>query len=397
MSLFRSVLVYCASLLTVAVTVCVALVVRVLLRVSGRAPALSVWTGAPVLNLAINARAERLLGARTRSIVNHTYFITNQFDIVLERYFKGRWWLRVAPYLGFFWICLRACRVHAFCDGAMLPGYRRLSFNRLEFCGYRLLGIPVFLWTYGADVRSRGVTQGLGEPNCCTDCTAVKIACICQDQVWVANRRFLARNAAAIFAMGDMIEYVPDGRNDLFFWPVDLDKDGGRHYRPVYPAAAVGSPVRVVHAPNHRQFKGTKYLEAAVDELRRQGIPIELVLVERVPNDQALLIYRTADIVFDQCLVGFHGYFALEAMALGKPVMCFIRHPDRYLLNHEECPIINVHRDQLKDALRRYATVDRSRLPEIGRLSRRYVERHFSLAAFAGRLAKTYKELGVVW
>ena len=118
-------------------------------------------------------------------------------------------------------------------------------------------------------------------------------------------------------------------------------------------------------------------------------------MVEGVPNDRALELYRTADLVFDQCLIGFHGYFALEAMALGKPVICYIRDPKRYLLDSQNCPIINVHRDQLKNSLRGFATANRGALPDIGYRSRRYVERHFSKAAFVSRLGECYKKLGV--
>jgi hypothetical protein len=195
--------------------------------------------------------------------------------------------------------------------------------------------------------------------------------------------------------MGDMIEYTPGSRNDLFFWPVDLARDGGHRYAPAYPDVSDHRPLRVVHAPNHRQFKGTKYLESAIATLQADGIPIELRLVERVPNTQALAIYRTADIIFDQCLIGFHGYFAIEAMALGKPVMCFIRAPERYLLHPEECPILNVHRDELLESLRRYATTSRASLRGIGKQSRVYVERHYSLDAFAGRLKRCYADLKV--
>jgi glycosyltransferase involved in cell wall biosynthesis len=195
--------------------------------------------------------------------------------------------------------------------------------------------------------------------------------------------------------MGDMVEYTPGSRNDLFFWPIDLQVDGGARYRPDFPALGVERPLRVVHAPNHRQFKGTSYLEDAVAQLRAEGIAIELVLVEKVPNKQALDIYRSADLVFDQCLIGFHGYFALEAMALGKPVMCFIRHPERYLLHADECPIINTHLSTLREDLRHMVEI-RGELEGIGRRSREYVENYFSIEAFAGRLANAYRDLGII-
>ena len=116
--------------------------------------------------------------------------------------------------------------------------------------------------------------------------------------------------------------------------------------------------------------------------------------MEAVPNAEALSRYKSADLIFDQCLVGYHGYFALEGMALGKPVMCFIRKPSEYLLAPDECPVINTHISNLKDDLRRFA-VDRPALHELGQQGRRYIERHFTPEAFAARLGRAYAELGV--
>jgi len=391
----HSVLVDSLTLGVVFVALGLSFFLRPLLKALRGFRIMSVWTGAPIINMAINARAERLLGVSTKSIVINTYFTTAEFDVVLRRYSSSKWWALVAPFIGFLWVCLMADRVHSYCDGGILPPSRRMTFNRLEMFTYRVLRIPVFLWTYGADVRSRIATRALGEPNCCTDCTAVGSACVCDDSLWQENLAYLQRNARAVFSMGDMIEYTPGSRNDLFFWPIDFARDDGMRYQPAYPEFVEPRPLRVVHAPNHRQFKGTKYLEAAVSALQAEGISIELILVEREPNDRALTIYRTADIVFDQCLIGFHGYFAIEAMALGKPVMCFIRDPERYLLHPQECPLLNIHRDELLDSLRMYATAARSSLPEVGRRSRVYAEKYFSMDAFASRLKRCYADLKV--
>jgi hypothetical protein len=291
-------------------------------------------------------------------------------------------------------MCFACSHVHAYADGGMLPSRKRLQFNPFELFVYRLLGIKLFIWTYGADVRTRGITQALGEPNCCTECPSVGLACICNANEGQENYFRLRRGATALFSMGDMIEYTPGSRNDLFFWPIDLCKDGSQRYRPDYPSTDSLKPLRVVHAPNHRAFKGTRFLEAAVSELRSEGVPIDLVMVEGVPNAEALAIYRSADIIFDQCMIGFHGYFALEAMALGKPVICYIRDPERYLLSANECPILNIHRDQLKARLKSLATVERDKLHGLGVKSRAYVENYFSVDAFARRLETAYKDLG---
>ncbi len=360
-----------------------------------REPRISYWTGTPILTLAQKAASERLLGQRAIAMVRFTYRISQDFDVVLARWCGGRPWL-LYPLTGFAFLALlaTASRVHTFADGGLLPAARRRRIATMELLAYRLFRIPHLVWTYGADVRTRDVTMALGPQNCCTDCTQVGKACICDRVQGERNVARLRANGAVLFSMGDMIEYTPGSRNDLFFWPLDLAGSHASTVQADEPQAVKPAPLRVVHAPNHREFKGTRHLEAAVAELQAEGVPIELVMVEKLPNQEALAIYRTADVIFDQCLIGFHGYFALEAMALGKPVMCYIRKPEQYLLEPQECPIINTHVDTLRDDLRRLV-MTRDQLADIGRRGRAYVERHFSREAFAGRLQRAYQEIGI--
>jgi hypothetical protein len=355
----------------------------------------SIWTGAPIITVAKNSRAERLLGFDSYSVVRTSYYITDEFDWVIDRVAKGNRAMAFGlTYLAFVAICVLAQQVHGYVEGGLLPGRKRRHFNTLELLVYRVLGIRLIIWTYGADVRTRNATVELGHPNCCSDCPQIGSACICDDIDGAKNYDCVARQATAVFSMGDMIEYTPGSRNDLFFWPIDLAIQGGKRYKPAYPSVDLDRPVRVVHAPNHSHFKGTRYLEQAIASLQQEGVGIELILVERLSNDQALEVYRSADVIFDQCLIGFHGYFALEAMALGKPVMCFIRKPAEYLLQPEECPIINTHVDTLKADLRSLVR-RRDEFEDIGRRGRLYIERNFSLEAFAGRLQSAYRDLGI--
>ncbi|MEI8394536.1 MAG: glycosyltransferase [Rhodospirillaceae bacterium] len=386
------------SLTTAAVLAVVVLLPVRLLRRSIRAliggRRISLWGGTPIINMAINARAERRLGARTASIVYDTYFITSDFDIVLRRWLDLRIAGRLVPFLTFIAACLLADRLHFYLDRGFLPVETPFAINLQELTVYRWLGIPVFLWTYGADVRTEAVTRSLGEPNCCMSCAKIGVACICDQSLQIAHYQQCRKLVTAVFAMGDMLEYTPGSRNDLYFWPVDIDGSRAEKYRPAYPVVTT-EPLRIVHAPNHRAFKGSDLLIAAVEKLRAEGVPLELVLVERVPNERALEIYRTADVIFDQCLIGFHGYFALEGLAMGKPVMCYIRKPELYLLAPDECPIILTGIATLEFDLRRIV-LERNTLPEIGRRGRRYIERYHTPPAFAGRLKQAYSDLGVL-
>lgn len=350
----------------------------------------SVWTGRPIITLGIKARAERLLGVNALSVVTHSYFVTSAFDLQLAKGTHPRAWRYVVSWAALAVALVLARRMHTFFDAGLLPSINRFQFNPRELWLYRAFGIEHVAWSYGADVRTQSITRVLGEPNACTDCDAPGVHCVCTDELAAANLANIRRGARMTVTMGDMNEYVPLARHDLHYWPVDLE-----HLRPSrMEVAKPRAPLlRVAHAPNHRQFKGSRYLLEAVAQLQAEGWEIELMLVERVPNAQALAMYAQADVVFDQCLIGFHGYFALEAMALGKPVLAYIRKPS-YLLEPEVCPIIQVERSTIAAVLRRCCQ-ERDWLAQTGREGRAYVERHYSIQAFANRLAQAYSAQGM--
>lgn len=379
-------------LLHLAVTPVVALT-RLVPRRRDR-PVRSLWAGNPILTLPIKAASERLLGVEAETLVDTTYHITDRFDHDIERWRSRPIVGKLVPFVVFVWACARFDRLHFFCDRGLLPSFTPRRFNAWELWLYRRLGKQVFFWCYGADVRTRRPTEQLGRFNCCLHCPAPGIACICDERLGDANIETIRRYATAIFSQGDMTHYTPGSINDLYYWPVDLEIEAGARYAPRYPTAG-DRPLRVVHAPNHREFKGTQYLIDAVERLRAEGVRIELELVEGRSNTEALEVYRDADVIFDQCLIGHHGYLAQEAMALGKPVMCYIRDPQSTLLEPSECPIINAMPPEIEPTLRRLAGPDRSTLGDIGRRGRRYIERHHTPRRFADRLARAYEQLGV--
>ena len=71
-----------------------------------------------------------------------------------------------------------------------------------------------------------------------------------------------------------------------------------------------------------------RHVEEAVGRLRAEDLKVELVLVENMTHDRARLAYADADIAVDQLYAGWYGGFAVEAMALGLPVIAHIRDED---------------------------------------------------------------------
>ena len=111
----------------------------------------------------------------------------------------------------------------------------------------------------------------------------------------------------------------------------------------------------MVHAPNHRAIKGTAHLEQAVDELRDEGLLVNLQILEGRPNAEVRAAVLASDIVADQFLFGY-GLFATEGLAAGKPVLSNMNHlPERFRDTEQmrACPIVSSSPETLKDDLRR--------------------------------------------
>jgi glycosyltransferase involved in cell wall biosynthesis len=142
--------------------------------------------------------------------------------------------------------------------------------------------------------------------------------------------------------------------------------------------------LRIFHAPNHRAIKGTAHILRAVDELIEEGLDIELILAERVSNQEIKRLMAAADIVVDQLIVGWYAMFAIEAMAMEKPVLCYLRQDlmelfvTSGLVAADEIPILNCSPLTIKETLRSLV-LNRDELPDIGKRSRAYVMKHHSI------------------
>ena len=192
---------------------------------------------------------------------------------------------------------------------------------------------------------------------------------------------FGKRANAEIVGSYDAIRWVPEAH----VIPPGLDL---REFTPVPPSD--GARPLVVHAPSNREKKGTQQVIDACAQL-----DVELDIVEGVPHEEARARYARADIVVDQLRAGWHGVFALESMALGKPVITHLK-PDVVERSAEgfgiRVPIVPATSDTLVDALRPLIA-DPALRREIGAASRAYVEAVHDIDRVADRLLDVYRSL----
>jgi glycosyltransferase involved in cell wall biosynthesis len=146
----------------------------------------------------------------------------------------------------------------------------------------------------------------------------------------------------------------------------------------------------ILHAPSSRRRKGTDHVIAACE-----GLDADLVLVEGLHHDEALGRYRDADIVVDQLNAGWYGLFAIECMALGKPVVTFL-HDEALARTESELgtrvPIVRATKESLRAQLEPLVASAEERR-RIGAESRTYVERVHDIERVADRLLALYARL----
>lgn len=196
--------------------------------------------------------------------------------------------------------------------------------------------------------------------------------------------RVYALNPDLLHVLPHQAQFLPYSNTDLKEWqPVDRGNAGS------------GAPV-VVHAPSHRGVKGTRFVIEAVSRLQTEGVRLELALVEGLSRAEARRIYERADLLIDQVLTGWYGGVAVEFMALGKPVVCYIREDDLKFIPEEmrrDLPIIRATPATLYDVLRDCLTKRRSELWEIGRRGRAYVEKWHDPIKIAAKLKAEYQAI----
>lgn len=197
----------------------------------------------------------------------------------------------------------------------------------------------------------------------------------------------VSRHAHRIFALTpDLLGFLPERATYMPMAIIDLAL-----WSPV-PSRQTGRPL-VLHAPTDRLGKGTRFILAAVERLRAEGVEFDFELVEGLDHATARRLYERADLLVDQLLAGWFGSLGVELMALGKPVICYLRPEDVARTDPEfraELPVISATPSTIHDVLKEWLTTRRHLLPELGRKSRAFVERWFDAQKIAARLATEY-------
>ncbi len=145
-----------------------------------------------------------------------------------------------------------------------------------------------------------------------------------------------------------------------------------------------------------RNIKGSPFVLAAIERLRQEGHAVEYIYFNDKLSNQMRFYQAQADIVVEQLIYGCWGSTGVETMALGKPVVCYLRPAwKEFFLNsfpeYDELPVVEATTSNIYDVLKKLVVENEYRLL-MGKKSRKFAEKHFdskkNALAFADLLKK---------
>jgi len=332
-----------------------------------------------------------LFGYRCETFVYNTWYLTADFDVVFSKYCPRA----LGPYLSYLYCLVRYKCIYVYFNGGPLGATTLLSLCEpflLQLAGIKTVAMP-----FGADVHVL------------TRCKS-KLVVDAYSKDYPGFRHERARTARLIGAWtrgADHIIAGCDWVDYLYYWDTlmlsqfAIDTEELTPDRIDLSGDKLPTPLRLIHAPNHRALKGTEHILRAVDELQNEGVAIEIAILEGMSNSELPAAIRAADVVVDQIIIGWYAMFAMEAMALGKPVVCHIRgdYRDLYvasgLIESDELPLINADHATIKATLKQLSEAPREELALIGARSRAFVEKHHSLQSVGCVLDRINRSIGI--
>ena len=302
------------------------------------------------------ACGERAIGLDSKVLTIDKNWLNYPTDICLNIDVKERYKLpyNIIKLFNAFLKVRNKYDVFHFNSGASLIDFSRYKMPLFELPYYPKDKKIIFTYN-GCDIRQKYPTMkrvtfaACHEKECYSGvCNSGKI-----DEIRRQKIKIVEKYAHHIFALNpDLLYFLPEKATFLPY-TVARWEEIERVDKPI------DNVINIVHSPTNRVTKGSKFIIDAVTELQKKYTNINLIMVEKMPHNEALEVYRNAHIIIDQVLIGWYGGFAVEAMKMGKPVGVFIREEDLKFLpdgmaKDLKDAVINMNPFTIKETLELY-------------------------------------------
>ena len=187
----------------------------------------------------------------------------------------------------------------------------------------------------------------------------------------------------------EMLTYVPDAK----IVPRSIDLKLFQHKLDNFSSVETWEeegPL-IAHVPSREGVKGSHYVQKALEELKQEGHKFRFEFITGVAHDEVIELYSRSDIVIDQLRIGWYGVASVEAMALGKCTVAYIREDIEHHLTPFNKPIVNANPETIKDVIKELI-YSRNKVIEKGRAGRKFVEDYHCMNKVATKYKNIYDE-----
>ncbi len=358
-----------------------------------------IWGPDPILHIRYWSNALKNAGYASVTLMECFYSISSQqdFDLYTSDLIPSTEIKLLKPairalknYTAFIHALKNADIVHLPLTGFYL---RNTPFWRLEACLLKLAGKKSVCTPYGSDIL---MYSRIHNPSLKFALNA-NYPSFAQNEFLIQKRvSYWSRHADVMLTS---IFFDGVGRCDVnAVSPCTIDTALWSPRTKYSQADGTNGTVYILHAPNHRYLKGTEYVLASIDALKAQGLKVELILAEKMPNEKIReLLQEKVDILAEQFVFCSYALSAIEAMAAGVAVVTNLEeeHYTRGMRRYsylDECPVLSADIENLTTRLKALV-VNPALREELGKASRKYVEKYHSDKAALYLFESIYKKI----
>jgi hypothetical protein len=315
-----------------------------------------VFGGAPIVKFGRWSSALKSIKYDSVSLVPSVYSINSkdQFDYVwldmVPKYF-GPLWVRkiLAPGISYLWVIRNARVICSPVGGISFFGW--FGFENLEFYILKMKSIKTVTVTGGGDAYMLG---SIHDPSLRIGLQAsYPERARMHVQVEKSVRR--SEKYSDLFIASQM---ALDGfaRNDFVTPHMGAVNHQDRSVGSKKMSKEHLDSIKILHAPNHRHFKGTSFIQDVIKTLCSEGIKIDFLLLEGLENSELMEKLAETDIAIDQVIMPGYSNFAIEALSFGIPTIANLGGQEfRQIMGRysflDECPLISSTPETLYNTL----------------------------------------------
>jgi len=273
--------------------------------------------------------------------------------------------------------------------GSRLVRWLTRRFKSPEMHLLTLLGRKILFFPNGChqEVLKRDFAKHEGG-RVCANCVMPESVCNDKDNQAVFD--LVNAYHSLVIANTPMVSVSLPQKRQIRFVSLDLEKYGPKLQVGERHRLSSSGRLKILHSfveegrqLGDKNIKGSPYVRAALDRLKREGFPVEYFYLSKIPSREMRYYQAQADIVVDQLVYGWWGSTAIECMGLGKPVVCYLNEGLKSKFfdafpEYEGLPIIEATTDNIYEVLKRLVEDPAYRIRK-GDESRQFALKHFDV------------------